>query len=108
MRSGLMDFFGPSITGWAHSITGFTLVLMRRVSVFWPFCLPKVVQNSPVLPAPRMAAACLPAALPLKPCRLPAACLLPRMACRLPLSLPPACRFACPACCLPTVYPLPL
>jgi hypothetical protein len=103
MRSWLMDFFTPSITGWAYSITGFTLVLMRPVSVFGPFCLPKALQNLPVLPAPRRAAACLPA-------------VLPRMACRLPLSLPPACRFACPACrfmacpaCrLPTVYPLPL
>lgn len=83
MRSGLMDFFGPSITGWAHSITGFTLVLMRRVSVFWPFCLPKVVQNSPVLPAPRMAAACLPAA-----CR--AAAFACRAALPLPLALPAA------------------
>jgi hypothetical protein len=80
-----MDFFTPSITGWTYSITGFTLVLMRRVSVFGVFCLPKVLQNLPVLPAPRRAAACLPAALPLKPCRLP-------------LFLPPACRFACPAC----------
>jgi len=96
MRSWLMDFFAPSITVWACSITGFTLVLTRRVSVFGPFCLPKVVQNPPVLPAPRRAAACLPAALPLKPCRLPAAC---RAA---PHGLPPA---VIPAACLPFCLP---
>ena len=49
MRSWLMDFFGPSITVRAYSITGFTLVLTFRVSVCGAFCLPKVVQNPPVL-----------------------------------------------------------
>lgn len=74
MRRWLMGFFGPSITGWAYSITGFTLVLTRRVSVFEPFLWAKVLQNLPVLPAsrlPRCRFACR-AALPLSPA-LPAA-----------------------------------
>lgn len=93
MRSWLIGFFGPSITGWGYSITGFTLVLTGRVSVFEPFCLPKVVQNPPVLPA-----------LHLPRCRLlPAA--LP--ACRvLPHGLPPAVILAaCLPCCLPACLP---
>jgi hypothetical protein len=91
MRSWLLDFFGPSITVRAYSITGFTLVRMGTVSVCRLFCLQKVVQNPPVLPAPRMASAFLPAALPLK--TLPPA-VLPRRACRLPYR----CRFACYGC----------
>jgi hypothetical protein len=67
MRSWLLDFFGPSITVRSYSITGFTLVLMGGVSVCRPFCLPKVVQNLPVLPALRLPR-CLPA---VKACRLP-------------------------------------
>lgn len=92
MRSWGMGFSGPSITGWAYSITGFTLVLMGRVSVFEPFCLPKVVQNLPVLPAlhlPRCRL--LPAALPacrVSPHGLPPAVIL--TACL------PCCRMRCP------------
>lgn len=47
-----MDFFTPSITVCPYSITGFTLVLMPRVSVFGPFLWGKVLQNSPVLHRP--------------------------------------------------------
>lgn len=98
MRSWLLGFSGPSITGWTYSITGFTLVLTLGVSVFDPFLWGKLLQNLPVLPACRLprcrfrlpcclaAAAC--AACRLKPCRLP---------CR--YAFPPACRFA--AACLP-------
>jgi hypothetical protein len=63
MRSGLMGFSGPSITGWAYSITGFTLVLTGKALLFRPFLWAKVLQNPPVLPACR-AALPLPLALP--------------------------------------------
>ena len=50
MRTSLLGFSGPSITVRSYSITGFTLVLTRRVSVLRPFLWGKVLQNPPVLP----------------------------------------------------------
>jgi len=116
MRSWLRDFFTPSITVRSYSITGFTLVLMRRVSVFWALLWGKVLQNPPVLPA--LPPAALPPAVPLCLPRCPAAflpCLPPEtlppaaMLCRLPAVLPYiAARYGLPPAvslplCLPAV-----
>jgi len=120
MRSWLLGFSGPSITGWAYSTTGFTLVLTGRVSVCNPFLWAKVLQNPPVLPACRLprcrfrlpccpaAAAC--AACRLNPCRLPS-CPCPAcrsIACRLPLSCRLPCRYAFPLACRIAAACLPL
>jgi hypothetical protein len=74
MRSGLMGFSGPSITGWAYSITGFTLVLMGKALLFSRFLWRKYYKTCPFC--------------------LPAACLAAAIACRaalpLPLALPAA------------------
>ena len=92
MRSGGRVFFGLSITGRAYSIKGFSLVLMRWVSVYSAFCLPKVLQNQPVLGAILCrAVACRtasPAALPCRFPALPAACRIPAALLGSPAALP--------------------